>query len=542
MKRLALLTASVSACGLALSAQLVGCFNSAADCDLNPKLRCGAWAVPVSGATTTSTTTGGGGGAGGGGGGTGGDGGGGGIPAGCVPSDIDMPVASTCGVFVSSSLGDDSNEGSKSAPLASLAVAIGKASTKGVPLYACAETFVEAVALGAPVTIYGGLDCAADWAYVGPTKKSLLMGKADEVPLRMSAEADGTAIYDFTIQAADATAPGGSSIAIIADAVKAAIVRCDVVAGNGATGAVGMTPMDSVGPTDPSDATIVGNSGATACASATSQLGGDPKENPLCPAANGGPIGGLGGSGLIASGANGEANPATSQTALGGQGQPASDPTWSCAVGGGAVGSNGAPGTSGTGASGLGELSASGFLGVPGGAGGLGAPAQGGGGGGGAKGKALCAGASGGGGGAGGCGGNGGLGGQAGGASIGIASIGATLTFTGVTITTGQGGSGGDGGDGQGGGVGGNGGNGGIGDANVPATLKACNGGAGGQGGFGGKGGGGQGGHSVGLAYTGAVGAIEGLTIVVGTPGPGGLGGDLFGQGIAGSAVQTLGF
>src|SRR5262245_19171435 len=45
--------------------------------------------------------------------GTGGEGGGGGPPAGCIPSEASGPVEDTCGVFVSSSMGDDGNAGSK---------------------------------------------------------------------------------------------------------------------------------------------------------------------------------------------------------------------------------------------------------------------------------------------------------------------------------------------------------------------------------------------------------------------------------------------
>jgi hypothetical protein len=453
----------------------------------------------------------------------------GGTPIGCIPSETPEPVADSCGVFVSSSLGVDdaaADRGTQTKPFKTMGAALKKADVARV--YACAESFTEAVTVSAAVDLFGGLDCKS-WAYVGATKKTTLTAPANVVPLSLAGDAN---VEDFAITAADATVDGGSSIAVIADHVVASLARCDLTAGAGKVGIAGTTPTDPVGPTDSTDASIKGNDGKNACLDMSQQFGGSAKENALCPAANGGPIGGIGGNGLVANGSNGDVNPATAQTALGGIGQPSLDPMnlWSCAGGSGLGngGTNGGAGTDGSGATGvssLGTLDMSGYSGVSGQSGGLAPPGQGGGGGGGAKGKALCAGGSGGGGGAGGCGGKGGVGGSAGGASIALVSLGATLSFNKVTIKTGVGGVGGNGGDGQGGGVGGDGGKGGNGDSNAPATLKACNGGGGGQGGTGGKGGGGRGGHAIGIAYTGAtIPLTKGAAFTKGTPGKGGLG------------------
>ena len=499
---------TIAAVGVLASA----CIDPTSDCALIYACSGG-----VSGGTTTTTSS------------TTGTGGGGAPPSGCVPSDSKDPVADSCGVFVSSSLGVDGNEadrGTKTKPFKTIGAALMKADVARV--YACAESFTEAVTVSAAVDLFGGLDCKG-WAYVGATKKTTLTALANMVPLSLAGDAR---IEDFAIKAADATVDGGSSIAVIADQVKASFARCDFVAGLGKAGLAGTTPIDPVGPMDSADVAIKGNDGAAACMAMSSQLGGDAKENALCPFASGGPIGGSGGQGTVPTGGNGEANPATTQTALGGVGQPNLDPMslWSCAVGngGGQSGTNGAGGTPGDGATGvaaLGTLDKAGYTGNPGQPGGLAPPGQGGGGGGGAKGKPLCAGASGGGGGAGGCGGKGGLGGNAGGASIALVSLGATLSFDKVTIKTGVGGDGGNGGDGQGGGVGGKGGTGGNGDVTPTATLKACDGGAGGQGGTGGKGGGARGGHAIGIAYTGAVVPLtKGAAFTKGTAGKGGAG------------------
>jgi hypothetical protein len=455
-----------------------------------------------------------------GGGGTGGTGGS--IPAGCDPSQNKDPVANTCGVFVSTA-GDDGNPGTKDKPLKTLTAAV----AKGATIYACAGAtpFKEALVVDKAVTLFGALDCGT-WLYDAATKTQLTAGN-DEIPLKLTSSASGSDVYDFAITADDAMADGGSSIAVIADGVTASFTRTDITAGNGKDGLPGTTPADPVGPTDPNDASIKGNDGKVACMDPAQQFGGAAKENMLCPAASGGPIGGKGGAADTLSGSNGDVNPATAETALGGQGQPAADPTWSCTVGQGAIGAKGGTGDAGIGAQSteIGTIDKDGYAGVNGGAGGAGKPGQGGGGGGGAKGKTMCAGASGGGGGAGGCGGHGGTGGKAGGASIGIVSLGATLSFEAVTIALGAGGKGGDGGDGQGGGTGGNGGNGGNGSAN--GLSDACNGGKGGQGGQGGKGGGGRGGHAIGIAYTGTTAPATkgGVTFApAGTPGDGGSG------------------
>jgi hypothetical protein len=450
-----------------------------------------------------------------------------GVPARCVPSESQKEIGEDCGVFVSTSKGDDTNgKGSKEAPYQTLATALSKAD--GKPIYACGEPFTEAVTLSAGVALFGSLACTNGWMYDASTKTALTAAP-DAIPLTATSAASGAEVHDFTITAADAIKDGGSSIAVAVDQAAVSFSRCDLVAGNGKAGLAGTTPMDPVGPMDPTDAGIKGNEGKAACVDPSQSLGGAQKENMLCPAASGGPIGGSGGVGSVASGSNGDVFPVNAQTALGGDGQPNLDPMslWSCVSGngGGTAGVNGGSGTLGPSAkdTDLGTLDKSGYTGVAGKAGGPGFPGQGGGGGGGAKGKTACAGASGGGGGAGGCGGKGGTGGDPGGASIGIISLGATLTFDRVSIKLGVGGSGGDGRDGQAGGSGGNGGNGGTGSG----TSDACNGGKGGQGGFGGKGGGGRGGHAIGIAYTGmSMPSTESVTFTKGTSGAGGKGAD----------------
>jgi hypothetical protein len=459
----------------------------------------------------------------------------------CVPSDNKSPVAESCGVFVSSSKGDDMGAGSQVAPVKTLAKAIALAQSMGKPVYACAESFSDVVTLPSGATLYGGLDCADGWAYVGAATKTTIApvagaGAAAPAGLVLGGGAGLTRVLDVAVKAPDATTPGGSSIAVLITGGSAELARCELTAGAGMAGAVGATPSDLVGPEDPSDATIRGASGAAACLGdlAAGNPGGGGTTNAMCSTA----IGGTGGIGKVANGekgGDGEPLPAENPEEWGVGGIGAT--VGACKPGEpGLLGSSGGPGASAS-SSQVGTLSASGFVGAEGQPGQDGMPGQGGGGGGGAKGKTMCNGASGGGGGAGGCGGKGGRGGQGGGASIALASVGAAVILKDVTLTSANGGDGGEGGEGQNGATGGLGG---VGGTGATGTLAACDGGKGGQGGFGGKGGGGRGGPSLGVAHTGTAPVMDGGSIKTGTPGKGGAGAEMTNAGADGVQAETL--
>jgi hypothetical protein len=447
---------------------------------------------------------------------------GGGTPAACVPSANDTPVDDTCGVFVSGSLGKDGGAGNKSAPVKTLQQAIDKA--KGRPIYACAEALTGSVTLASGSAIYGGLDCTKGWAYVGATKKSALTGEADKPALTFAKEASGAEITDFTIQAANATATGGSSIAVIADQVMASLTRCDLVAGDGASGADGQGAASTS-----AQAGKDGTKGGDACSFGTVN-GGAQVENTCGMEIS---VGGNGGNGTQTNGTAGSPGLPNNGGGQAGQGDDGSV-GWSCA-GNGGEGKTGLPGESGKEGAGaattdLGALTATGFTPVAGGDGQPGKIGQGGGGGGGVKGGTVACGgkppggASGGSGGAGGCGGAGGKGGKGGGASLALVSLKASLTLTEVTLTTGKGGKGGAGGDLQ---KGGTSGLGGLGGSDGGTTLNAgCKGGDGGNGGNGGPGGGGRGGHAIGLVFSGMAPTMDVKQMTIGTAGPGGAGGN----------------
>ncbi|MEZ4299538.1 MAG: hypothetical protein R3B70_31610 [Polyangiaceae bacterium] len=478
-------------------------------------------------------------------GGTGGDGGTGGtgttttssVPLECLPSGTSNAVDNMCGVFVSPNGNDDTGDGTKENPYAT----ISKGLDKGVTVYACADKdkpFAEAARVTSAGTyLFGALDCET-WIY-DASNKTPLTAPPGEIPLTVLGT--GTLrIEDFRVTSADAPAldmgtysVGNSSIAVLAEAGSSLdMARCDVTAGNGSDGAPGEPPTGTAmaGPD--------GTMGADGCDNDQGEFGADGGQN-MCAGMS--VAGGQGGNGtkLVAGGQGGDGNP-LGMTAKGGF---AITGQITCDTGGN--GGNGVAGTAGEAGKGAtaaaGTLSSTGVDGIRGSDGTGGKPGQGGGGGGGAP---ICsngkAGPSGGGGGAGGCGGAGGKGGFAGGASIGILSLSASLKFEQVTVTTGAGGKGGAGASGQDPGDGGKGGLAGASGGDVGAL--ACSGGKGGAGGKGGRGGGGQGGHSFGLAYTGDVPETSGAMITPGTAGEGGTGEMPDGTGSKGIDKDVQGF
>ncbi|MFO0587430.1 MAG: PGRS family protein [Polyangiaceae bacterium] len=456
------------------------------------------------------------------------------IDPGCIASSLSEPAADSCGLFVSSSKGSDTNPGTKDAPLKSIAKALGSAT--GKPIYLCGEAFDEAVEVKAGALVYGGLDCAAGWTYA-KDKRTLIAPSAAVVALRVTSKAT-LVMDDVDVTSPTATTPGSSSVAVfLENDAELELTRSAVTAGDGAPGKDGEKYLD-LG-TSGAD----GQPGADACTAANVN-GGSSTPN-ACDAETS--VGGKGGSSDEFSGGAGSPGlPDGSMNAGAGEGGSA------CTAG--TAGDPGASGASGAGASGTGTLTSAGFAGVSGVDGKPGKVGQGGGGGGGAKGGSMgnaCnkvmnaggnGGASGASGGAGGCGGAGGRGGGGGGASIGVVALGATLQFESVTITSGNGGRGGNGGAGQAGGSGGMGAAGGSVPPAATDLKPGCASGAGGKGGDGGLGGGGLGGPSIGVAYVGGAPETTGATITVGTPGDGGAGDGDTGTGAKGALAETQAF
>ena len=455
------------------------------------------------------------------------------------------PAEDDCGVFVSSSLGDDANPGTRERPVRTLVKAVALARSGALRVYACAEVFPEAVMVPSGVEVWGGLDCADDWVYVGDNRRSVLAPAPDAIPLQVNAsELQGiSTLADLRLEAADASLPGGSSIAMLVQPDAAVeLRRSELLAGNGANGELGQGGGDG-----PAAGGTSGWSGGPACSA--NVVPGGPAVVTSCD--DGSTLGGQGGDGNVSGGGTGldgqpEPDPNPLGFGLGGMGEAGSD----CLAG--QNGSSGADGAHGLGGRGGGRITFDGWEGERGGDGRKGLRGQGGGGGGGSRGGSLYCGvapdvpkggASGGSGGGGGCGGRGGRGGGHGGASIGLISFSGDVNVFATSIVTGNGGDGGAGGIAQLGGAPGVPGDGGMG---VNASHYGCSGGWGGQGGSGGYGGGGLGGASIGVAHlAGQPAAMHDAAVKTGMPGKGGPGGNPAVTGSAGAdgvRDDTLGF
>ncbi|WP_437738930.1 hypothetical protein [Sorangium sp. So ce1335] len=434
----------------------------------------------------------------------------------CGGDPTTAPALDECGVFVSASSGDDSNPGTKGAPVKTLQHAIGlAASGRGhgeAPtrrVYACGGDFEEKTTLPSGVDLWGGRLCdGGDWSYDGsfggPDHPTIIAPPVG-IPLRViTGEEEGatSTVFGVRVVAADASAGDGkSSIAMILSPGARAIVRAGaIVAGNGKDGEPG-EDMPSERATDG----LEGNDGASAC-TAGAAVGALPVVT-VCEDGieSTGGYGGDGGLETGGDGAPGQPGPAANPDGTGRAGVGAGSET--CTEG--TDGAAGAPSGRAAGAVGPGELTErEGWVGVRGQDGKRGGVGQGGGGGGGSKGRgdmvacragAPQTGAAGGSGGSGGCGGEGGKGGGHGGASIGVVALqGSALMLEATRVTTGNGGRGGVGGTGQPGGVGARGGRGGA--RLGPEMWDACRGGTGGDGGRGGDAGGGLGGPSCAVA------------------------------------------
>jgi hypothetical protein len=421
--------------------------------------------------------------------------------------------------------------------------AISLARAGSTRVYACAEPFIEAVEIPAGLELWGGLDCANGWVYAGSTEKTAVTPEPDLIPLRVMSGQGASVVADVRAEAAGATLPGGSAIAVmVMPGARVEIRRSELRAGDGAPGAAGEDGGEGSAATG-----AAGSPGVAACSEEVAP--GGPAVQTTCDGVV--TIGAEGGDGFASYGGDGDdgqPEPAPNPDDWG-HGGPGASSGMQCNDGG--RGRDGTDGAQGLGAVGPGRISLEGWRGREGQSGGDGLPGQGGGGGGASRGGLLLcgigsgptAGASGGGGGAGGCAGKGGKGGGHGGASIGLLSLSGDVAVRESVIVTGRGGDGGAGGLAQAGGIGGPGGDGGLGSG---MASPGCRGGDGGKGGNGGYGGGGLGGPSMGIAYLlGQQPALERNTIEVGSPGQGGPGGNPAipsSAGAGGFAVEITGF
>ncbi|MGZ3449286.1 MAG: hypothetical protein ACXVEF_06780 [Polyangiales bacterium] len=440
-----------------------------------------------------------------------------------TPSEDACVLRDDLGIFVSATKGNDANPGTKTSPVKTLAQAQTLAKLGKHRVYACAETFVEQVALRDGVSLFGGIDCTS----------FTVTGKTIVAPLASPAMT-GKSIANVRIDRFDVRSPdapvGQSSIAVLLDTASAIVfVDSSISSGLGGGGAPG----------SPGAVGAVGDGGGD---------GPVPRSTFGCPSSTKTSPGGVPGTKQSAGGAGASlacnTNPA--------YGKDAPLATATCGIGGATnstmcletpPGCDGGKGTDSAGAIAMGSFSAAGYApAAAGGTGTIGTVGTGGGGGGSGMGtKGGDTGGGGGGGGGAGGGGAGGAGGASAGASIGMLSNASDVTLARTPIATKGGGTGGTGGAGGLGGEGGAPGKGGKACAGTACPADGCAGGKGGRGGAGGAGGGGAGGPSIGVAYHGTAPALDGASTI--TLGAGGAGGASTGHaGAKGTEKATLAF
>lgn len=450
-----------------------------------------------------------------------------------LPTDDACVVDEGVGVFVSSSLGGTQGDGSRAKPLASLQAGIALAKATNRRVYACAETYAEAITLAESVSMFGYFDCAASWKVT--SKHAGVLAPTSPAAIAKNV-AQSTRVQAFDVIAPDVSAPSASSIAFVA--LSAAGLELVDVKLHGGKAGNGSDGVDAVQLTDSASKNGYAASGGYTCNPQTQltcssgPVVGAGASNACVGKGNwSGGTGGVAGSPGYAMGdfigmpthlawvvkavpSSGGAQPANASTALGG----VDGVTVPVAGATGADGANGmAGGDVGTFDVSGGYKPASGSVGVDG------AVGQGGGGGAGHMEPGPTPtfnyywwGSRGGGGGAGGCPGLAAEIGGGGGASVGLLVMNGALRISSSVVESSAGGAGGKAGKRSNPTAGGLGGP--ANPASASPAQAGANGGDGGKGGISGNGGGGP---SFAIAYT------NGAPIVLATsltPGSGGAG------------------
>ncbi|MCX5745292.1 MAG: hypothetical protein NT062_22680, partial [Proteobacteria bacterium] len=337
-------------------------------------------------------------------------------------------------VYVSTLIGTDFAAGTKEAPLKTITEGIAKAATTSPAkaVFVRGGTYHEAIVMHDGVGVYGGFD--ETWTRQGQLTE--IVGPSPAVTF--DALPSGGVIDGFTIKSDDATAAGGSSIAVYVHASKLIEIRkCTIEPGAGAAGLDG---------TD-------GGNGGIGFDGVIGQAGREDSSSIFC-ASHGKPGYGVGGTSQC-NRTGGRGGYAGHASGTGEMGQPGAGGTSGGAPGAtqvngavGAAGSPGSPGGNGDGGKEVGVFNGLAYevsSGIDGTSGGDGDGGGGGGGGGGGTTDCDSWGSTGGGGGGGGCGGTRGTAGTGGGGSFGVIAVDATVTLRSTTVLAGIGGAGGRG-------------------------------------------------------------------------------------------------
>jgi hypothetical protein len=471
------------------------------------------------------------------------------VPANCdvtrTPAQDGCVVNETLGIFVAPPQSSDggTEDGTRAHPFSKMQTAIDTANTQKKRVYACVGNYAEQITLADGVSIFGDLDCAQGW---NVTSKHAVIQPPASPAVRVDQITSATRVDSVDMIAPDATTPGGSSIALIAnDAAALTIANATIHAGKAMNGADGVEGVQLSNGSSVTGANGVAQYEVNAAAPICSAL---PQATNTCVGADGyqGGAGGAGGWGghwvvnavaggfssvslfqtpsgvtclatrpCVCSNQNGGDQPASASTAQGGTLVGGADPGDRPGVAGidGASGANGADGVF--------AFNATGFVPGDGVNGGNGAPGQGGGGGmglpaepGGFANGTNLIGSGGAGGGAGGCPGLAGTAGHGGGASVAILANSSPMTIDSSIVESSAAGDGGKGTFGSAPTSGGQPG------ANLGGNAANA-GAAGGNGGASGWSGSGAGGPSIAIVSHGAAVVLTSTTPTFGTAGHG---------------------
>ena len=411
------------------------------------------------------------------------------IPKDCdlskAPKDSPACIDDGVAIFVAPA-GNDSANGAKNAPVATVARAVELSQASGRPrVYVCEGNYDKPATVTSALAIYGGLSCS--WTPNGAKPR---LAPPSGVALTIRGVSGAALVQDFAIDgAANPSKAGDSAIGVfVATSSNVTLRNVTITAGAGTDG----------GKAPPHDNYVIGMTAANGN-SAVMSFGGPAA---LCMCKDGTRSTGGAGAGMLGTPSSGTATPAVGVANVG------TSAPLSCTDG--LAGTNGNAGIDATPSMSVDAISAMGWQAAQAPPAPDGAPGQGGGGGG-AKTMPTNAG---GGGGCGGCGGGGGAAGPSGGSSFALLSFNSSITFDGGSLASGRAGRGGNGGDGQPGQEGGAGG-----------TGAGCNGGTGGAGGAGSGGPGGGGGHSAAIAWNALMPTTTNAMLTHGTSGAAGAGG-----------------
>ena len=138
--------------------------------------------------------------------------------------------------------GDEAGDGSVLHPVRTMGHALDLAKSAHKAVYACIGGYVEAVTVVDAVSVYGGYDCANGWRRGAGTATI-----ESPTPTALTVTGSIDVLFDHvSFRSADATTPGGSSIAVRIAGANVKLRKGAVLAGKGGNG-VAIVPAGAPG-------------------------------------------------------------------------------------------------------------------------------------------------------------------------------------------------------------------------------------------------------------------------------------------------------